>query len=77
MYKPQVGPIVLSCAYSQLTMMLSTASTSLRLGLLITIAQALKINVAQSGGNASSPLQYGLMFEDINQSGDGGTTSMI
>ena len=24
------------------------------------------------GGNASSPLTYGLMFEDINHSGDGG-----
>ncbi|ERF72007.1 hypothetical protein EPUS_09374 [Endocarpon pusillum Z07020] len=30
------------------------------------------LQVANSGGNASSPLQYGLMFEDINHSGDGG-----
>ncbi|KAL9065599.1 MAG: hypothetical protein Q9157_007417 [Trypethelium eluteriae] len=34
--------------------------------------QALNLSVASSGGNATSPLQYGLMFEDINHSGDGG-----
>lgn len=33
---------------------------------------AIDIQVASTGGNASSPLMYGLMFEDINQSGDGG-----
>lgn len=36
------------------------------------IAWAIQLNVASSGGNASSPLAYGLMFEDINHSGDGG-----
>jgi alpha-N-arabinofuranosidase len=35
-------------------------------------ASALTVNVASSGGNATSPFQYGIMFEDINNSGDGG-----
>lgn len=35
-------------------------------------AQAVSIHVASSGGNATSPYAYGLMFEDINNSGDGG-----
>lgn len=35
-------------------------------------ARAVTISVASSGGNATSPYQYGLMFEDINNSGDGG-----
>ncbi|KAJ3206431.1 hypothetical protein HDU82_004519 [Entophlyctis luteolus] len=30
------------------------------------------LTVATTGGNSSSPLLYGLMFEDINNSGDGG-----
>ncbi|KAJ3103306.1 hypothetical protein HK100_004229 [Physocladia obscura] len=30
------------------------------------------LTVSTTGGNASSPLLYGLMFEDINNSGDGG-----
>ncbi|KAG9560142.1 glycoside hydrolase, partial [Aureobasidium melanogenum] len=38
----------------------------------VATANALNISVAASGGNATSPLQYGLMFEDINYSGDGG-----
>ncbi|KAL1305728.1 hypothetical protein AAFC00_007314 [Neodothiora populina] len=33
---------------------------------------ALNLTVAPNGGNVTSPLQYGLMFEDINFSGDGG-----
>lgn len=33
---------------------------------------AVNLTVASTGGNVSSPLQYGLMFEDINHSGDGG-----
>ena len=33
---------------------------------------AVTVNVASSGGNATSPTQYGIMFEDINNSGDGG-----
>ena len=35
-------------------------------------ARAVTFTVQSSGGNATSPLQYGLMFEDINNSGDGG-----
>ncbi|KAJ5651778.1 Arabinosidase A [Penicillium longicatenatum] len=35
-------------------------------------AQAISLEVSTSGGNASSPLMYGFMFEDINHSGDGG-----
>lgn len=34
--------------------------------------QAVTVKVASSGGNATSPYQYGIMFEDINNSGDGG-----
>ena len=36
------------------------------------IVGAINLEVASNGGNASSPLMYGLMFEDINHSGDGG-----
>ncbi|KAF7930604.1 uncharacterized protein EAE98_005004 [Botrytis deweyae] len=36
------------------------------------IASAINITASASGGNASSPLAYGLMFEDINHSGEGG-----
>lgn len=39
---------------------------------LLVEANALTISVSTSGGNASSPYQYGIMFEDINHSGDGG-----
>ncbi|CAG8977470.1 hypothetical protein HYALB_00011819 [Hymenoscyphus albidus] len=39
---------------------------------LTALVRAIDIQVASSGGNASSPIMYGLMFEDINQSGDGG-----
>lgn len=35
-------------------------------------ANAILLTVANHGGNASSPYQYGIMFEDINNSGDGG-----
>ncbi|KAJ5909428.1 Arabinosidase A [Penicillium tannophilum] len=34
--------------------------------------QGISLEVSTSGGNASSPLMYGFMFEDINHSGDGG-----
>ena len=44
----------------------------LKFSLLIRVASAISLQVASSGGNASSPLAYGLMFEDINHSGDGG-----
>ena len=44
----------------------------LTITLLAGIASAINLEVASSGGNASSPLTYGAMFEDINHSGDGG-----
>ncbi|KAJ4389575.1 hypothetical protein N0V93_007046 [Gnomoniopsis smithogilvyi] len=34
--------------------------------------QGINLTVSSTGGNASSPLLYGIMFEDINNSGDGG-----
>src|ERR1700722_18586672 len=36
------------------------------------ISHAVRLTVDSHGGNASSPLTYGAMFEDINHSGDGG-----
>lgn len=45
---------------------------ALVLTVLIGFSRAININVASSGGNKTSGLQYGLMFEDINHSGDGG-----
>jgi alpha-N-arabinofuranosidase len=36
------------------------------------IASAINLQISSTGGNVSSPLMYGLMFEDINHSGDGG-----
>ncbi|QSZ37324.1 hypothetical protein DSL72_009422 [Monilinia vaccinii-corymbosi] len=36
------------------------------------LVSAINITASASGGNSSSPLAYGLMFEDINHSGDGG-----
>lgn len=47
------------------------AKSLLTLGLALA-AQAVEITVKSTGGNATSPLQYGIMFEDINNSGDGG-----
>ncbi|CAG7918492.1 unnamed protein product [Penicillium olsonii] len=35
-------------------------------------AQGISLEVSSNGGNASSSLLYGFMFEDINHSGDGG-----
>ncbi|KAH6621691.1 glycoside hydrolase family 51 protein [Chaetomium sp. MPI-SDFR-AT-0129] len=35
-------------------------------------AAAVTVSVANSGGSPTSPYMYGIMFEDINQSGDGG-----
>jgi alpha-N-arabinofuranosidase len=49
--------------------MLSSLVTSL---FLAGVANGLNLTVASTGGNASSPLTYGIMFEDINHSGDGG-----
>ena len=37
-----------------------------------TCVQAVTLTVSTTGGNASSPNLYGIMFEDINNSGDGG-----
>lgn len=36
------------------------------------VANALDLSVSSTGGNISSTLMYGLMYEDINHSGDGG-----
>jgi alpha-N-arabinofuranosidase len=36
------------------------------------LGSAINLTVAATGGNVTSPLMYGLMFEDINHSGDGG-----
>jgi alpha-N-arabinofuranosidase len=47
-------------------------SSLLALSLATGIASAINLTIASSGGNASSPLMYGLMFEDISHSGDGG-----
>ncbi|KAF2003377.1 glycoside hydrolase family 51 protein [Amniculicola lignicola CBS 123094] len=38
----------------------------------LSCVSALDINVANTRGNATSRYQYGIMFEDINHSGDGG-----
>lgn len=56
---------------------------SLHLGLVImrlsswsllfsTACATIDVKVLKDGGKEASPLQYGLMFEDINHSGDGG-----
>lgn len=42
------------------------------LPVLAALVGAIDIQLSSTGGNASSSLMYGLMFEDINQSGDGG-----
>lgn len=42
------------------------------LGLLASAGKALQITVSPTGGNQTSHLQYGIVFEDINNSGDGG-----
>lgn len=44
----------------------------LSLPFLAGLASAINLQIASTGGNVSSPLMYGLMFEDINHSGDGG-----
>ncbi|KAI5304423.1 hypothetical protein KEM56_006508 [Ascosphaera pollenicola] len=46
---------------------LALASTCLS-----TVTTAIDLKVASSGGNKTSPLMYGIIFEDINHSGDGG-----
>lgn len=47
-------------------------SSFLSLPLLASAVAAVSLSVASSGGNSTSGYQYGLMFEDINHSGDGG-----
>lgn len=42
------------------------------LGAVVASTAAIDITVKSAGGNATSQYQYGLMFEDINNSGDGG-----
>lgn len=44
----------------------------LSLPLLAGAVSAVTLSVASSGGNATSGYQYGIIFEDINHSGDGG-----
>lgn len=39
---------------------------------LCTMGAGTDIKVLEHGGKPASPLEYGLMFEDINHSGDGG-----
>lgn len=39
---------------------------------LATLAAGIDIKVLKNGGTKASTLEYGLMFEDINHSGDGG-----
>lgn len=48
------------------------ALSILSLPLLAGAVSAVTLSVATSGGNTTSGYQYGLMFEDINHSGDGG-----
>ncbi|THV96292.1 Arabinosidase A [Aureobasidium pullulans] len=50
---------------------LATTATAL-LALAVPYASAINLKVSSSGGNASSPLLYGLMIEDISNSIDGG-----
>jgi alpha-N-arabinofuranosidase len=52
--------------------MMSLSLRALSLLGLAGAAAAVSVSVANSGGNATSPYMYGIMFEDINQSGDGG-----
>ncbi|KAF1347105.1 glycoside hydrolase superfamily [Delphinella strobiligena] len=46
--------------------------SSLAVATLVAYASALNLSVSSDGGNATSGRQYGIMFEDINYSGDGG-----
>ncbi len=47
-------------------------SSILSVGIFTSLGAAVHLNVAATGGNATSHLQYGIMFEDISHSGDGG-----
>lgn len=48
------------------------SKTLASLSALAAAARAVTFTVESSGGNATSPFQYGIMYEDINNSGDGG-----
>ncbi|KAK2804244.1 hypothetical protein FQN51_002333 [Onygenales sp. PD_10] len=49
----------------------------LLLALFANVLLATDLRVSTTGGNASSPILYGLMFEDINHSGDGGIHAQL
>ncbi|KAJ5934820.1 Glycoside hydrolase superfamily [Penicillium verhagenii] len=50
----------------------SIRHASLALTVLITLSHAIELSVSPDGGNKSSPLLYGIMFEEMDHSGDGG-----
>ncbi|KAI5296449.1 hypothetical protein KEM52_002408 [Ascosphaera acerosa] len=52
--------------------MRTVSSLALAVTGLAAVAAAVDLKVAQNGGNKTSPVMYGIMFEDINFSGDGG-----
>jgi alpha-N-arabinofuranosidase len=47
-------------------------SSLIIVSLFTSFGTAIKLTVSATGGNATSSLQYGIMFEDISHSGDGG-----
>lgn len=47
-------------------------SAVLCFGIFISLGTAVHLNVAATGGNETSPLQYGIMFKDISHSVDSG-----
>ncbi|KAJ5692309.1 glycoside hydrolase [Penicillium macrosclerotiorum] len=57
--------------------MVSSVLPSLALAWLTGQALAVNLTVSKTGGNSSSPLLYGIMFEDINNSGDGGIHGQV
>lgn len=52
--------------------MIPTMKHILSLAFSVVAANAVSVSVSGAGGFAASPLMYGLMFEDISHSGDGG-----
>ncbi|KAL7650490.1 hypothetical protein ACMYSQ_010272 [Aspergillus niger] len=57
--------------------MFSSTLASLAVTWLASQALAIELTVSKTGGNSSSPLLYGVMFEDINNSGDGGIHGQV
>jgi alpha-N-arabinofuranosidase len=47
-------------------------SSLLSVGIFTSLGAAVHLNVAATGGIATTPLQYGIIFEDISHFGDGG-----